>query len=124
MAPMTSAESTRVSAASNDSADARMAFRKRVGAEQHHGARFGDRQRVANADGVRAHQVDLEFADLFSSNADVAELAYAGGDRVGNFVFGDESVYHGAGAVYGFARVGVEQHGPAGVEVSDLAHRL
>ena len=45
-----------------------MAFRERVGAEQHHGARFGDRQRLAYSHRVRADQVDLEFADLVARN--------------------------------------------------------
>ena len=57
----------------DDGAHAGVAFRERVGAEQHHGARFGDCQRFADADGVRAHQVDLKFADLISGDADVAQ---------------------------------------------------
>ena len=65
-----------------------------------------------HADGVRAHQVDLQLADLIAHDVHIAELADASRDRVGNFIIGDERVDDGAGAVDGLARVGVEQHRP------------
>ena len=43
-------------------------------------------ERFADADGVRAHQIDLQFANLIADDAHVAELAHAGGDGVGQLV--------------------------------------
>ena len=73
----------------------------------------GDRERLADADGVRANEVDLQLADLVADDVHVAQLADASRDRVRNLIVGDERVDYGAGAVDGFARVGIEEHGPA-----------
>ena len=106
----------------DDGAHAGVAFRQRVGAQQHHGARVGERKRFADADGVRAHQVDLQLADLIADDVHIAQLAHARRDRVGNFVVGHERVDDGAGAVDGLARVGIEQYGP--FFGGDFTHRL
>ena len=94
-----------------DGAHARVALGERVGAQQHHGAGVGDGERFADADGMRAHEIDLQFADLVADNADIAQFADAGGDGVGKLVIGDERVDDGASAIDGFASVGVEQDG-------------
>ena len=47
-------------------AHAGVALGQRIGAQQHHGASLRDGKRLAHADRVGAHQVDLQFADLVS----------------------------------------------------------
>jgi len=66
---------------------------------------------LADAYRVRAHQVNLQLADLFACNTDIAQLTDSGRDRVRELVVGDEGVNHDARSVYGFARVGIEQYG-------------
>ena len=97
-------------------------FSQRVGAQQHHGAGFGNGERFADADGVGADEIDLQFADLVAGDAHVAELANAGGDGIGELVVCDDVVDHGAGAIDGLARIGREQHGAA--VVGDFADRF
>jgi hypothetical protein len=64
----------------------------------------------------------LQFANLVANNADVAKLADAGSDRIGNFVTGDDFVNHGARTIHGLARVrGQEHRAPFN---RDLAHRF
>ena len=75
-----------------------------------------------NARRVRAHQVDLQFANLVADNAHVAELAHAGGDGVGDFVAGDDLIDHGARPVHSLARVRRQEHGTAFGR--DFAHRF
>ena len=70
-------------------------------------------ERLADADRMRAHQIQLQLADLVAGDADIAQLADASGYRIRNFIVGDERVHHGAGArSTACARVGREQHGP------------
>ena len=71
-------------------ADAAESFGERVGAEKHHRAGFGFAERIADAAGVRAHEIDLELADLFGGDADGGEFAEAGVDAVGGGAGGDE----------------------------------
>ncbi len=101
---------------------AREALGEGIGAQQHHGTGFGDRERFADADRVRADQVDLQFADLVAGDAHVAEFADAGGDGVGDLILGNQSVDYGARSIHALACVGREQHGPA-LEC-DFAHRF
>ena len=75
----------------SDRAHAGKSLGERIGAQQHHGAGFGDGKRVADAHGVRAYQVDLQFADLVAGDAHVAEFADAGGDGVGDLIVGDQA---------------------------------
>ena len=73
----------------DDGPHAGMSLCQRIRPQQHHGASLRDRKRFADSDRVRAHQVDLQFANLFAGNAYVAESAHAGGDGIGDFVAGD-----------------------------------
>ena len=93
-------------------AHARVPLGEGVGPQQHHGARLWDRERLADADRMGAHQIQLQLADLVAGDADVAQSADASGYRIGNFIVRYERVHYGAGAVDGLARVGVEEHGP------------
>jgi hypothetical protein len=95
----------------DEGADAGAAFGEGVGAKEHHGAGFGDGERVADADGVGANEVDLQFADLIADDANVAELADSGGDGVGEFVVSDDVVDDGAGEVDCGAGIGGELDG-------------
>ncbi len=97
----------------DDGPHAGVALGERVGPQQHHGARFRDGQRLAHADRVRAHQVDLQFANLVAGDAHVAQFADAGGDGIGDLVAGDDLVDDGARPVDRLARVGSEKHGAA-----------
>ena len=97
----------------DDGANAGVAFGQRIRAQQHHGASFGDGERFADADRVRANQIDLQFANLLAGDADVAQFAHAGGDGVGQFVAGDDLVDDGARQIDGLASVGIEQDGAA-----------
>ena len=74
-------------------------------------------------DRVRAHQVDLQLANLVAGDAHVAEFAHARGDGIGEFVAGDDVVNHGARTIHGLARVG-RQAAPGVVSVRDFAHRF
>ena len=77
---------------------------------------------VTNADGMRAHKIDLKLANLFANDADVTQFADASGDRVGNFVVRDERIHHRASAVDGLARIWSEQHRLTSAELGDFAH--
>ena len=62
---------------------------------------------------MRAHQVYLQLANLIPGNADVAEFANAGSDRIGKLVSRDQFSNHRARAIHALARVRREQHGTA-----------
>ena len=64
----------------------------------------------------------MQLADLIADNVHIAQLADAGRDRIRNFIIGDERVDDGAGAVDGLACVGIEEDGPADVDVRYFAH--
>ena len=63
-------------------AHAGVALGKGICPQQHHGASLGDGKRLAHSYRMRAHQVDLQFANLVSRDAHVAQFAYAGRDGV------------------------------------------
>ena len=71
---------------------------------------------------MRAHQIDLQFADLVAGNPYFAQFADAGGDGVGHLIVGDERVDHGARGVHALACVRRQQHGAA--FECDFAHRF
>jgi hypothetical protein len=62
---------------------------------------------------MRAHQVDLQLANLVTGNPDIAQLADAGCDGVGNLFFRHQRIHHVACGVNAFASIRREQHGPA-----------
>src|SRR5208282_4638155 len=95
----------------DDGARAGKALGERVGAKQNHAASHVFSQRFAHPCSVRAHQVDLELADGIRRNAQVGELAHAGVDGVGHAVVFDQVIDHGASAVDGEARLGLQQDG-------------
>ena len=84
-----------------------------IGAQQHHGAGLGDRERFADSDRVRAHQVDLQFADLFTSDADIAQFADSRGNGVGHLVVGDKFVDDSPRYVHLLTGLGEKQDGAA-----------
>jgi hypothetical protein len=90
----------------DNSAHARVSLGQRISAQQHHGAGFRDGERFAHARGVRADQVDLQLANLVANNANVAELAHTGRDRIGQLVAGNDLVDHGPRPVDSLARIG------------------
>src|SRR6267378_2410494 len=108
----------------SDAAYARVTLRQRIGAQEHHGARVRDRKWFTHADGVRAHEVDLQFADLIPDDVYIAQLADASRDGVRNFIVGDERVDDGASAVDGLARVRIEENRPTNVGLCYFAHRF
>ena len=65
-------------------ADAGMAARQRVGADQHDRAHGGGVQRIARADRVADQDVALQLGDLLGRDQPVLERAEAGGDAVGD----------------------------------------
>ena len=73
-------------------------------------------------DGVRAHQIDLQFANLLARDADIAQLAHASRDGVGNPVFGHQRIHHGARAVHRLPSLGTKQDGT--VLHRHFAHRF
>src|SRR5579862_954693 len=105
-----------------EGAHARVAFRQRVGAEEHHGPCVRNRQWLADSDGVRSHEIDLQFANLVANDVHVAKLSYACCDGIRNLVAGDEFVDNRAGTIDGFARVGSEKHGLADIAARHFAH--
>ena len=87
-------------------ADAAEAFGQRIGAQQHHRARFRFAQRRADAASVRAHEIHLKLAHLFGRDAHRRELAEAGVDAVGGFARGDDAIDDRARSLHAFDRVG------------------
>src|SRR5579883_1365888 len=80
----------------NDGPHAAESLGKRIGPQQDHRASFGNRKRSADSTRVRAHQIDLQLADLFRGNTDGSKLAESGVDAVGGFVGGDKAIDDGA----------------------------
>ena len=97
----------------DDGPHARVPLGERIRPQQHHGAGFRDGERFAHADRMRAHQVDLQFANLLAGDAHVAQFADAGGDGVGDLVAGDDLIDDRACLVDRFPRVRREQDGAA-----------
>ena len=64
----------------------------------------------------------MQLADLIAGDVHIAQFADASRDRVRNFIVGDERVDDGTGAVDGLAPVGIEENGPADVDVRYFAH--
>ena len=77
-------------------ADAGMAPRQRVGADQHHGAHGGGVQRIADADRVADDDVVLQLGGLLGRDQPVLERAEAGGDAVGDLAAVQQRL-HGVG---------------------------
>ena len=69
---------------------ARVAPGERVDADRHRRAHDVARQRLADADGVAAHQVLLQLADLVDGDVRRGELAEAGGHAVDDALLGDD----------------------------------
>jgi hypothetical protein len=90
-----------------------VALRKRIGAQQHHRASFSNGEWLAYSTGVGAHEIELEFSNLFARNADVGELAHPRGDRIRHAIFRDQRIHHRAGAIDRYAGVGIKKNGTA-----------
>ena len=93
--------------------DSRVTLGERIRPQQHHGARFCDGERFAYSDRMRAHQVDLQFANLIAGDAHVAQFAHASRDRVSEFVAGNNFVDDGARLIDGLSRVWRKQRSTA-----------
>ena len=78
--------------------DAAEALGQHVRAQHHEGARLRLVQRLADAGGVAAHQVELELAQLVARDDDVGEVAEAGVDAVDDLAARDRVVDHAARA--------------------------
>src|ERR671935_1286555 len=64
------------------SSDAAESQREHVSAEQHHGTHLRLRERIANATGVAANEVQLQLAELARADAHVGQLSESGVDSV------------------------------------------
>ena len=62
---------------------------------------------------MRAHQVDLEFTNLFARDPHIAQFAHAGRDRVGQRIACDNLINHGSRPINGLACVRGQQNRPA-----------
>jgi hypothetical protein len=60
---------------------------------------------------VRAHQIDLQLANLWASDLDVAKLSHSGGNRVRRLVVGDKLVDNCSRPVDSFASFCEQQDG-------------
>ena len=108
----------------DDGAHTGITFGKRVCPQQHHGASFGNGQRLADADSMRAHEIHLQLADLIAGDAHVAEFAHASGDGIRQLIVCDQRVHHGARPVDRFARIRRQQHRAAVASARDFTHRF
>ena len=106
---------------SSDLSDPGVPLGERVSSQQDQGTSFKKRKRLADTYGVRAQQIDLEFANLRPGNANITELAYAGCDGVGDLVPGDQRVDDRARPYHRFASVRGEKNRAA--FGSNFAHR-
>ena len=82
----TPAFSSAISASSVSSADAGEPFRQHVGAQRHRRAHGADRQRLADAGGVAAQQVQLQRLERVGRDLHVGERSESGVDAVGRLV--------------------------------------
>ena len=80
-------------------AHARVAAPQRLGEQEEHAAHGVARQRLAGADGVRAHQVALQRARVRRVDAHAREAAEAGREAVHGLARGDEPLDRGAPAL-------------------------
>ena len=101
--------------------DARVAARHRVQADGHRRAHDLARERRAQPDGVAAHQVLLQLADLVDGDVRGGQQAEAGGDAVGDLLAGDDGGDDVVGRLDALARGSAEGHlGPAARDGDDL----
>jgi hypothetical protein len=83
-------------------------FGERICSQKHHGPSFRKGKWRANAEGVRSHQVHLQFADLVAQNPNIAQFADSSRDRVRQLIPGHNLVHYGARQIYGLASIGRE----------------
>ena len=99
------------------SANAGIALRKRVCAQQHHGADGFFAERFADGDAVRQDQIFLKLRALVARNRDLRELAEAGRNAVDGPAFTDDLVHQRARRVD--ARKGARRKGDFCAETGD-----
>ena len=99
-----------------------MALGKRIGPQQHHGARFRHWQRISNAHRMRSDQIHLQLPNLVTRNPHVAQFAHAGGDGIRHLVSLNDVLDHRPRRIHKCACVRREQHRAA--LNRDLAHRF
>ena len=73
-------------------AHARGALREARELERHHQAHDGGRQRLADAGGMREHDVALERREIGGADAHARELSEAGVDAVDRLALGDDGL--------------------------------
>ena len=87
-----------------------MAFSQRVRAQEHHRASRWNGKRVPDSDGVGPHQIDLQLANLITSDSNIAEFSHACGDRVSNFVGRDDFIDDRSGVINRFSCIRRQKH--------------
>ncbi len=100
--------------------NSRAAFGQRIRAQQHHRAHHVLAQRLAHSGCVRAHQIDLQLANVVLRNMKIGEMADAGIDRIGDAIAGHQVIDDGARAVHCHARFRLQQNRLA--LINPLAH--
>ena len=84
--------------------------RQDIRAQQQHRARFFNRQGIAQAARMTAHQIQLQLANLRRVDANVGQLSKARVDAIDRAIFGDDSLDDAAGLFNSLACFGGERH--------------
>src|SRR5271168_5138230 len=71
---------------------------------------------------MRAHEIDLQLANLVANDVHVAEFADSGCNGVRNLIVNDEFVDDRASAIDGFAGVGIEEDRASYARMRYFAH--
>jgi len=70
-------------------------FGQHIGANQHHGANFRGRQRIAHPAGVRADNIALQLLQLIGGHANIGQQSHASIYRINRRIPGREPFHHG-----------------------------
>src|SRR5215472_4542271 len=92
-----------------------------IGAQKHHGAGDVFTKRLAYTECMRAHQVNLQLADVFRRNANVAEMADAGCNGIADTIVDYKILDHSTRAIHCEPGVGCEHDdSPVVHNISDV----
>jgi len=105
-------------------ADPRKPSREGVRAQQQRGPDVFPCERASHADGVAAHEVPLEFADLLLRNRDVLQLSEPGLDPIREVPFPHEPLHRFARSLHGPLGGGPQDRGlPSACDRDDMVDR-
>jgi hypothetical protein len=71
---------------------------------------------------VRAHEIDLQFANLITDDVYITKLPNARSDRVRNLILPDEPIDDGASTVDSLPGIGREKDGATSIWLRYFAH--